>query len=80
MDVWFHLPEELRIELVATGLEVRALFGVEGPGWLAPDFVELWADEATRGRILDVARRFEQDERVAPLSPHLLAVARRLPV
>ena len=78
-DAWFHLPEELRAELGEAGLEVEAIYGVEGAGWLATGFVELWADPASRGRILELARGLEQDERVAALSPHLLAVARRLP-
>ena len=78
-DAWFHLPEELRAELTEAGLGVDVLVGVEGPAWLSPDFVELWEDDANRERILETARRFEQDEQVAALSPHLLAVARRLP-
>jgi ubiquinone/menaquinone biosynthesis C-methylase UbiE len=78
-DSWFHLPEELRAELSEAGLDVRTLVGVEGPAWLSPDFVELWADPAARGRILETARRFGEDPHAAVLSPHLLAVARRLP-
>ncbi len=30
--------EEARSELGASGLEVLGVFGVEGPGWTAPDF------------------------------------------
>jgi len=78
-DAWFHTTEELRSELGEAELEVEALFGVQGPSWLTPAFEELWAEEETRERLLETARRVEEDERVAALSPHLLAVARRLP-
>jgi SAM-dependent methyltransferase len=73
-DAWFHLPEELRGELAEAGLDVRGVFGLEGPGWLANDLGELLDDPAARARLLEVAERFEDDPNVLGLSPHLLAV------
>jgi SAM-dependent methyltransferase len=73
-DAWFHLPEELRAELAEAGLDVRCVFGVEGPGWLANDLAARLDDPASRARLLEAAERFEQDANVLGLSPHLLAV------
>ena len=73
-DAWFHLPEELRAELAEAGLEVRGVFGLEGPGWLANDLAALLDDPAARARLLAAAERFEEDPNVPGLSPHLLAV------
>jgi SAM-dependent methyltransferase len=76
-DGYFHLPAELERELAAAGLEVAGVYGVEGPGWLLPDFDAAWADEATRARLLAAARACERDPHVLALSAHLLGVARK---
>ncbi|HEY6961200.1 MAG TPA: class I SAM-dependent methyltransferase [Gaiellaceae bacterium] len=71
-DAWFHRPEELAGELGDGGVRVDAVYGVEGPGWLA----EGTEDPAILARVLRVARFAEQDEALRPLSPHLLAVGK----
>src|SRR5690606_20844399 len=70
---YFHLPAEARAELEAAGLEVLALFGVEGPGWVAPDFNERWQRVESREIILESARLCEAEPALQALSPHLLA-------
>jgi hypothetical protein len=40
----FHRPDELAAEVQAAGLSVLSVVGVEGPGWLFPDFNERWQD------------------------------------
>ena len=76
-DAYFHLPGELRAELGVAGVEVRAIFGVEGPAWLIDDFSATWADDELRARIVAAADAVEEDEHLVGLSPHLLAVAFR---
>ena len=76
-DAYFHLPEDLAAEVGQAGLDVAAVYGVEGPGWLAQDLESLWADEAVRERLLRIARETEADPHLLGLSQHLLAVARR---
>ena len=66
---FFHHPDELEAEVREAGLEPDCVVGIEGPGaWFsaAPE-VSLWAARVTEG---DVA--------VRAVSPHLLAVARRV--
>jgi SAM-dependent methyltransferase len=75
-DAFFHLPEELRDELVAGGLSVEALYGVEGPGVLLPDLDRRWEDQGARSELLRAARDAETDPHLILLSAHLLAVSR----
>lgn len=74
---YFHLPAEARAELAAAGLAEVAVFGVEGPGWIAPDFNDRWQRAADRQLILESARICEAEPELQALSPHLLACARR---
>lgn len=74
---YFHLPAEARAELAAAGLEALALYGVEGPGWIAPDFTERWQQAEARQVILESARICEEEPELQALSPHLLAFSRR---
>jgi SAM-dependent methyltransferase len=74
---YFHLPAEARAELTLSGLEVVAIFGVEGPGWIASNFDDRWQREEARQIILESARICEEEPELQALSPHLLAFARR---
>lgn len=74
---FFHRPEELQAEVASAGLACRAVFGIEGPGWMLPDFDERWADARKREDMLRVARALETEPSVVGLSAHLLAVATR---
>ncbi len=77
MDTFFHHPDELRSEIAEAEFEDARVLGIEGPGWLAPDFDAWWEDAERRERLLHVARRLETEPSLAGLSAHLLAVARR---
>jgi SAM-dependent methyltransferase len=74
---YFHRPEELGAEVAAAGFTVDGIHGLEGPGWLFPDFDERWADSRRRADLLRVARAFDTEPSVVGVSAHLLAVARR---
>jgi hypothetical protein len=72
---YFHLPDELRAEVLSTGFKCHGVFGLEGPGWLQPDFDERWADPRKREDLLRVARALETEASIVGVSAHLLAVA-----
>ena len=74
---FLHRPEELRAELVEAGFAMVELVGVEGPGWLAANFDERWADPARRNRLLDLVRRVGNEPTLIGVSPHLLAVGQK---
>lgn len=71
---YFHRPEELTDEVVASGLELQGVLGVEGPGWLMGAATE---GEQVDEQVLRVARDLEAEPSVVGASMHLLAVARR---
>jgi SAM-dependent methyltransferase len=74
---YFHRPEELAGEVVAAGLALDGVYGVEGPGWILPDVAERMADTHRREALLRVARMVETEPSVLGSSAHLLAVAQR---
>lgn len=72
-----HRPDELRDEVLASGLELVDLVGVEGIAFALADLEERLAAPATRAVVLDAARSLERIPELLGLSPHLLATARR---
>ena len=77
MDTFFHHPDELRAEVAETGFAVAGVYGVEGPGWLVPDFDAWWGDGEYRERLLRLARAVEVEPSLLGASAHLMAVATR---
>ncbi len=74
---YFHRPDDLRTELEAAGFREVTLLGVEGPGWLLPDFDARWDDSALRQDLLDVARALESESSILGVSAHLLSIGRK---
>jgi len=70
---FFHRPEELVAEVREAGLELEALLGVEGPGWLLADRLD---DPVARDHILQVGRLLEGEPSTIGTSAHLLAIGR----
>jgi ubiquinone/menaquinone biosynthesis C-methylase UbiE len=71
---FFHHPDELKAELDESGLQVDEIVGIQGPGWIVPDFEENLRVPERLEVLVDIARRMEKDPL---LSPHMLAFARR---
>ena len=74
---YFHRPEELGHELQTAGFKDVQVLGVEGAGWMVPDFNERWDDPATREDLMATARAFESEPSIVGVSAHLLAIGRR---
>jgi SAM-dependent methyltransferase len=70
---YFHHPDELPAEISDAGLELEAIYGLEGPGWLLP---ALWEDPQGRENVLLAARALEREPALIGVSAHLLAIAR----
>jgi hypothetical protein len=51
------------------------VYGIEGPGWLVPDFDEWWNRPEYRERLLKIARVLESEPSLLGVSPHLMIVA-----
>ena len=71
----FHLPDELAGEITESGLALDCLVGIEGPGGFIGDGA---GDPGKLPHLLRVARLVERDPSLLGLSPHVLAVARKV--
>ncbi len=74
---YFHLPEELRDEVIEAGFEVEALVGIEGPAWVLPDLDYWLEDPLRRSRLLEAIRRVETEPSLLGATAHILVVGRR---
>jgi len=74
---FFHRPEELSDEMGEAGFQVEALVAIEGPGWLARDFDDLWTDQKQRARLLDAIRKVEREPAILGASPHIMGIGRK---
>jgi ubiquinone/menaquinone biosynthesis C-methylase UbiE len=74
---YMHRPDDLRAELEAGGFGSIEMLGVEGPGWMLPDFDAHWEDPTLRHGLVDVARALEAETSIQGASAHLLAIGRR---
>jgi ubiquinone/menaquinone biosynthesis C-methylase UbiE len=75
MDTFFHHPDELRAEVAEAGFSEATVYGVEGPGWLLPDFDAWWESDEYRNRVMHLARTLESEPTLLGASAHLVAVA-----
>jgi SAM-dependent methyltransferase len=72
-----HRPDELAAEVVAAGLQLIDLVGVEGMSFALSDLAERLADPTRREVVFAAAGAIERVPELLGLSPHLLATARR---
>lgn len=77
MDTFFHHPDQLHSEAAEAGFAVRGIYGVQGPGWLVPDFDEWWIKPEYRERLLKIARALESEPSLLGINAHLMLVAHK---
>ncbi len=71
---YFHRPDELRVEVESVGFNCPVVLGLEGPGWILPNFDERWSNPRKREDLLRVACALEREASIVGLSAHLMAV------
>ena len=71
---FFHHTDELKSELDKAGMLVDEIVGIQGPGWIVPDFEVNLKSTLRLDILVEIARRMEKDPL---LNPHRLAVAHR---
>jgi len=74
---YFHLPGGLRGEIEEAGFKFERILAVEGPGWIVPNFDDIWSNESRRKRVLRIVRAIEDQSDILGMSPHMLAIARK---
>jgi len=76
-SAYFHNPEEFADEFKASEFVLEDFVGVEGPGWLAPNFPVLWSDPNRRAQILEAAESLERRRDIMGMNKHVMAVGRK---
>lgn len=76
-DSFFHNAEELQAEVREGEFKIQGCFGIEGPGWLLPNFQDHWNDEGRRSRLLKMVRALESEPSLFGLSAHLMVVGQK---
>jgi ubiquinone/menaquinone biosynthesis C-methylase UbiE len=71
---YFHHASGLEQELVDGGFEHEVTLGIQGPGWLVPNFEQRLDEPDQREVLLQIARLVEREP---AHSPHMVAVARK---
>jgi SAM-dependent methyltransferase len=74
---FFHTGGELASEVGESGLILRDLLAIEGPGSVLADEAALEAHPATWSALLDLIERVEAEPSLLGLSSHIMAVAHR---
>ncbi len=72
---FFHMPEELKSEVLEAGFDCRYLCSVQGPGQLATDLEGRMSNPAKRAQLLDLIRLVEQERTLLGVSTHFVVVA-----
>jgi SAM-dependent methyltransferase len=75
---FFHTPKELKQEIESVGLIHEKTLAIEGPVWIVPSFDEKWEQEESKERLLKICQKVEEQESLMGMSPHILAVGRKL--
>lgn len=74
---FFHRPNELVGEIEEAGFRLEKIVGIEGPGWMADNFEQLWSDATQRKRLLEILRQVEQEPALLGAAAHIMAIARK---
>jgi ubiquinone/menaquinone biosynthesis C-methylase UbiE len=74
-DTFFHHPDELAAEVLASGFHLKGLLAVEGISYMMKDLDQYWAVENYRGFLLELIANTEREPSLIGASPHLMCVA-----
>ena len=75
-EMYFHRPEEARVEIIAAGFDDVTLHGVIGPCWAVRNLDEAWSDEGKRETLLNVIRLLDGEESLLGFSTHFVSISR----
>lgn len=75
---YFHTPNELKSEFEETGLTWLNTYAVEGMIWLDKNYFESRSDPKKKEAMMELMKITENDQALLSLSPHMMAVAKKL--
>ncbi len=74
---FFHTAQDLTSEVADSGLILRSLLAVEGPGTVLADDEALASDAGAWAALLEQIERLEAEPSLLGLSSHIMAIAHR---
>ncbi len=74
---YYHQPDELKNELTTVGFNNVSVLGVEGPGWLMPDFDNRWNDQEERAILMSLLEMTEAEPSLLGASSHIMAIGKK---
>ena len=72
-----HQVEELKAEIAEAGFNLKELIGLDGLGWLIPDFERKWHQNEFKESLLSISRNLETQESILGMSAHFMAIANK---
>jgi ubiquinone/menaquinone biosynthesis C-methylase UbiE len=75
---FYHRPEQLIEELSTAAYKQIELFAVEGIIWLDKNYFETRSKNDSKRQIMELLRKTESDKNLLAVSPHIMAVGRKL--
>jgi len=79
LDYWttayLHRPDELKEEVIQSGLKLENIFAIDSFGWLIPNFQKKWQNKDYRDLLLCTIRVVEKDTSLMGVSAHIMGVA-----
>jgi ubiquinone/menaquinone biosynthesis C-methylase UbiE len=74
---YFHTPDEIKKEIIESGLQFEKLIAVESFGWIIDEFSERSSDTNYMNKLQKIINMVETNDDLIAMSPHIIAVAQR---
>lgn len=74
---FFHTPDEIKSEVMESGLHFKKLIAVESFGWAVRGFGEKQKDTRYMEKLFEIIRSVESSQDIVAMSPHIIAVSEK---
>ena len=74
---YFHKPDELKDELEDTNFKNVSVLGIEGLGWLMPNFDARWNDLEEREILMSLLEMTETEPSLLGASAHIMGIGKK---
>lgn len=76
-EAYYHQPDELKNELLSQNFKSVSILGIEGPGFLMPDFDTRWGDTQEREHLMQLLEMTENEPTMIGVSCHIMAIGKK---
>jgi len=76
-DAYFHNPDELKNEIMESGLLIEDLVAIESFGWLLESLQDILNDKKRKSLLLEMIEKLEHDQSIIGISSHFIVIAKK---